>query len=61
MSGAEGRGGFRAGATPDELHVVSDGNLASLDEEAIERELAFEATVDVSLRSEEGGRGECPI
>jgi hypothetical protein len=40
--------GLGASAPPDQLHVVSNCNLAAFDNEAIERELAFEAPVDIA-------------
>ncbi len=43
-----GGGGLNAGAATHQLHVVAYRNLARLDHEAIERQLAFKAAIDVT-------------
>src|SRR5438309_11634845 len=48
LGGARGRCGLGAGATTHQLHLIPHGELATLDDKTVERELALEAPIDVA-------------
>ena len=48
LGGARGRCGLGAGATTHQLPLIPHGELATLDDKTVERELALEAPIDVA-------------